>query len=64
MHSILLCARPCSIYNLTGASVIIGLSAGMDTIAGQAFGAKNYRMLVRWLRGCVLGGLWSMTLVC
>jgi len=34
-----------SIYNLTGLSIVVGLSAGMDTIAGQAYGAKNYRML-------------------
>ncbi|KAG2449055.1 hypothetical protein HYH02_005804 [Chlamydomonas schloesseri] len=34
-----------SFYNITGYSLVIGLSAGMETLCGQAFGAKNYPML-------------------
>ncbi|GIL87425.1 hypothetical protein Vretimale_1667 [Volvox reticuliferus] len=34
-----------SFYNITGYSLVIGLSAGMETLCGQAFGAGNYAML-------------------
>ncbi|KAG2444666.1 hypothetical protein HXX76_001410 [Chlamydomonas incerta] len=34
-----------SFYNITGYSLVIGLSAGMETLCGQAYGAKNYPML-------------------
>ncbi len=34
-----------SLYNVTGLSLLIGLASAMETLCGQAFGAKNYRML-------------------
>lgn len=34
-----------SFYNISGYSLVIGLSAGMETLCGQAFGAENYPML-------------------
>lgn len=34
-----------SIYNVTGYSVIVGLSTGSDTLSGQAFGAGAYKQL-------------------
>ncbi|GLC40447.1 hypothetical protein PLESTB_001346900 [Pleodorina starrii] len=34
-----------SFYNITGYSLVIGLSAGMETMCGQAYGAGNYSML-------------------
>lgn len=34
-----------SIFNVTGANIVSGLSAGMDTFCGQAMGAGNHRLL-------------------
>jgi Na+-driven multidrug efflux pump len=34
-----------SLYNVTGWSFIIGLSAGMETLCGQAYGAGQYKVL-------------------
>ncbi|KAG2495579.1 hypothetical protein HYH03_006179 [Edaphochlamys debaryana] len=34
-----------SFYNITGSSIVIGLSAGMETLCGQAYGARNYKAL-------------------
>lgn len=34
-----------SLFNITGAVVVSGLSAGMETFCGQAMGAGNYKML-------------------
>jgi len=34
-----------SLYNVTGLSLIVGLSSGSETLSGQAYGARNYRML-------------------
>lgn len=34
----------CSLINIMGQSLIIGVSSALDTLCGQAFGAKLYRM--------------------
>eukprot|EP00878_Enallax_costatus_P008104 GHUV01008475.1.p1 GENE.GHUV01008475.1~~GHUV01008475.1.p1 ORF type:complete len:241 (+),score=38.86 GHUV01008475.1:355-1077(+) len=34
-----------SLYNILGMSITIGLASAMDTLCGQAFGAKHYKML-------------------
>jgi len=55
-----------SLYNLT-LSIIIGLSTGMDTLCGQAFGARNYAMiglvlqrgvLICWLACIPITAVW------
>ncbi|EFN53551.1 hypothetical protein CHLNCDRAFT_58521 [Chlorella variabilis] len=38
-----------SVFNVTGQSIMMGLCGTIDTLAGQAFGARNYRAL-----GCIL----------
>ena len=34
-----------SFGNVTGTSIVIGLSSGMDTLCSQAYGGKNYRLV-------------------
>lgn len=34
-----------SLFNIMGFAVVIGLSAAIDTLAGQAFGAMQYALL-------------------
>ncbi|CAL8462043.1 g1574 [Coccomyxa elongata] len=34
-----------SVYNITGAAVLLGLASGMETLCGQAYGARNYGAL-------------------
>ena len=34
-----------SIYNVTGLSVVMGLAAGMETLCGQAFGARRFQLI-------------------
>eukprot|EP00798_Chlamydomonas_sp_ICE-L_P029169 gene29169-32391_t len=34
-----------SLYNVTGFSIICGLSAGMETLCGQAYGARQYKRI-------------------
>lgn len=44
-----------SIFNVTGASIVSGLSAGMETFCGQAMGAGNHRLLGTVLqRACLI----------
>ncbi|KAI8471347.1 MAG: mate-domain-containing protein [Monoraphidium minutum] len=47
-----------SLYNCTGLSIAIGLSAGLETLCGQAYGAGNYKamglLLQRALAICVV----------
>jgi hypothetical protein len=38
-----------------GLSIAIGLSAGLETLCGQAYGAGNYRMLGKQPRACASG---------
>ncbi|KAI6655768.1 hypothetical protein LOD99_1910 [Oopsacas minuta] len=34
-----------SFANVTGTSIVVGLSSGMDTLCSQAYGGKNYRLV-------------------
>ncbi|KAI6651532.1 hypothetical protein LOD99_5140 [Oopsacas minuta] len=34
-----------SFANVTGTSIVVGLSSGMDTLCSQAYGGKNYRIV-------------------
>ena len=43
-----------SVINITGLSVVIGLSTSMDTLATQAWGAKNYHKVGVYLQRCIL----------
>jgi len=43
-----------AIYNCTGAAVTMGVSAGMETLCGQAYGARNYPLLGLFLQRAVL----------
>ncbi len=43
-----------SIYNVAGLSVALGLSSGMETLCGQAFGAGDYKTLGLVLQRAVL----------
>mmetsp|Transcript_27021 Transcript_27021/g.73044 ORF Transcript_27021/g.73044 Transcript_27021/m.73044 type:complete len:618 (-) Transcript_27021:837-2690(-) len=44
----------CSVYNVSGLSVALGLSTGMDTLAGSAYGAKEYHKLGSILQRAVV----------
>lgn len=59
-----------SFYNVTGWSVVIGLVLGMETLCGQAYGAKNYKalgivlqraILICWTCCIPVSLLWSQT---
>eukprot|EP00887_Chlorella_sp_A99_P002392 scaffold10.g2392.t1 len=39
------CILATSLFNVTGLSVLSGFSAALETLAGQAFGARNYRLV-------------------
>lgn len=43
-----------SFYNITGLSVLIGLTSGLETLCGQAFGAGKYELLGVFLQRAVL----------
>jgi len=43
-----------SFYNITGYSIIIGLSSGLETLCGQAQGAKRYNLLGIYLQRALL----------
>ncbi|GFH26725.1 multidrug and toxic compound extrusion protein, partial [Haematococcus lacustris] len=43
-----------SVYNVTGYSLVVGLSAGCDAISAQAFGAGNYLLLGVVLQRAIL----------
>lgn len=34
-----------ALYNVSGYSVVSGLASALETLCGQAYGAKNYHML-------------------
>eukprot|EP00775_Hariotina_reticulata_P009063 gene9063-9233_t len=57
-----------SLYNVTGLSLMSGLSAGMETLCGQAYGAGTYKalglvlqraLLILWLVCAPICVLWS-----
>uniref|UniRef100_A0A7S1EUB0 Multidrug and toxic compound extrusion protein n=1 Tax=Timspurckia oligopyrenoides TaxID=708627 RepID=A0A7S1EUB0_9RHOD len=53
-------ALGCSIVNISGISVHMGLATALDTLCSQAYGAGNYPMLGIWLqRGVFLGTIIS-----
>ncbi|GBF98590.1 hypothetical protein Rsub_11315 [Raphidocelis subcapitata] len=39
-----------SVYNVTGISLVIGLSSALDTLCGQAYGARAYTLLGVYLQ--------------
>ena len=43
-----------SFANITGTSVVIGLSSGMDTLCSQAYGGKNYRLVGVYFQRAIL----------
>jgi MATE family multidrug resistance protein len=45
-----------SFMSVTGFSVVLGLLGALDTLAGQAWGAKNYKALGITLQKAVSGG--------
>ncbi|EFN52897.1 hypothetical protein CHLNCDRAFT_26336, partial [Chlorella variabilis] len=56
-----------SVFNVTGQCVIMGMCGTIDTLAGQAFGARNFRavgvvlqrsLLVNLLFGCLIALAW------
>ncbi|KAF8063707.1 DTX14 [Scenedesmus sp. PABB004] len=57
-----------SLFNVTGYSVVSGLSAGMETLCGQAYGARSYKTLglvlqravvITWLACLPITLLWA-----
>jgi len=50
-----------SVYNITGFSIVCGLAAGSETLCGQAFGARQHRVLggvaLRALAVCLAASL-------
>lgn len=38
-----------AIYNVSGYSIVSGLASALETLCGQAYGARNYRLLVVFL---------------
>ena len=57
-----------SLFNVSGASIMVGLSAGMETLCGQAHGARQYRslgvvlqraLLICWLTALPICALWA-----
>ncbi|CAN4116824.1 unnamed protein product [Withania somnifera] len=49
-----------SITNVTGFSVILGMSSGLETLCGQAYGAEQYKKLGIYTTGAII----SLLLVC
>lgn len=49
-----------SISNVTGYSVLFGMAGALETLCGQAYGAKQYKMLGIYTYGAIL----SLILVC
>ncbi|WIA28922.1 hypothetical protein OEZ86_011446 [Tetradesmus obliquus] len=43
-----------SLFNVSGYSVVQGLSAGMETLCGQAYGGRSYKALGLWLQRALL----------
>lgn len=63
-------AQATSLANVTGESVLIGLAGAMQTLCGQAFGAKDYRevgylwqrsSLILWATCIPITALWLST---
>lgn len=51
------------IYNVTGQSLIFGLAAGVETLAGQSFGAGNYKQVGIVLQRALIINLLAATIV-
>ena len=43
-----------SFANVTGTSIVIGLSSGMDTLCAQAYGGKNFRLVGVYFQRAIL----------
>ncbi|XP_010683279.2 protein DETOXIFICATION 1 [Beta vulgaris subsp. vulgaris] len=43
-----------SITNVTGFSLLIGLCGGLDTLCGQAFGAKQYKKIATYVYSAII----------
>ena len=43
-----------SFANVTGASIVVGFSSGMDTLCSQAYGGKNYRLVGVYFQRAIL----------
>ena len=43
-----------SFANVTGTSVVVGLSSGMDTLCSQAYGGKNFRLVGVYFQRAIL----------
>ena len=43
-----------SFANVTGTSIVIGISSGMDTLCSQAYGGKNYRLVGVYFQRAIL----------
>ena len=43
-----------SFANVTGTSIVIGLSSGMDTLCSQAYGGKNFRLVGVYFQRAIL----------
>ncbi|KAI8466628.1 MAG: mate-domain-containing protein [Monoraphidium minutum] len=43
-----------SVYNVSGVSMVIGLSSALDTLCGQAYGAAQYRLMGVYLQRALL----------
>lgn len=53
-----------SIFNVSGLSLMIGLSQALETLCGQAYGARQYSMVGVYLqRSLVICGLASLPLI-
>lgn len=53
-HSLSAVVLASSFFNVTGLSIALGLSAGLDTLCGQAYGAQHYKLLGLYLQRGVL----------
>ncbi|XP_055828823.1 protein DETOXIFICATION 14-like [Solanum dulcamara] len=49
-----------SLTNVTGYSLILGMASGLETLCGQAYGAKQYKKLGIYTTGAII----SLLLVC
>ena len=43
-----------SFANVTGTSIVVGLSSGMDTLCSQAYGGKNFRLVGVYFQRAIL----------
>ncbi|KAK7244270.1 hypothetical protein RIF29_39089 [Crotalaria pallida] len=50
-------------FNVTGLAVMVGLSGALETLCGQAFGAKEYHMLGIYLQAsCIISLIFSIVI--